>query len=125
MIKSPRKVLNAIITICVVSLIIGCFAALISNGNKCVEHNYSLSELSEGTYGWYYRVSSQVPAQNYDVITLCCNGTVATFQGNVHITYTDNKEPYAIVKDYNLVNADEVYVYVPSGTIRFQENVGV
>jgi len=125
MIKSPRKVLNAIITICVVSLIIGCFAALISHGNKCVEHNYSLSELSEGTYGWYYRVSSQVPAQNYDVITLCCNGVVATFQGNVHITYTDSKEPYAVVKDYNLVNADKIYVYVPRGTIHFQENVGV
>lgn len=119
-----KRLKSVVTSVCVV-LVLGILSfTLVSYGNKCEEYRYSLSELSDHTYGRYYRVSSRVPAQNYEVITLCCNGNVVTHQGDVNIFYTD-QEPYAVVKSYNVVNADEICVYVPKGTISFQENVGV
>ena len=119
-----KKFRPAITPVCI-ALVLGIlFFALVSYGNKYEERKYSLVELSNNTYGWYYRVSSRVPAQNYEVITLCCDGSIVTFQGDVNIVYTD-QNPYVVVKDYNIVNADEICVYVPKGTISFQENVGV
>lgn len=100
------------------------FTSLISYGNKFEEHTYSASPLSENIYAWYHQVYSSTPAQNYDVITLCCDGTVMTFQGNVTIIYTKQK-PYVTVRSYNMVHGDEVCVYVPEGGVLFQEDVGV
>ena len=87
------------------------------------EYRYSLFELDDGVYGVYTNVVSNVPAHNYEMITICCNGQFRTYKGNVVITYTD-AEPYVIVQDYyNIVNNEQVYLYVPYGSIQFQNNV--
>ena len=80
-------------------------------------------ELDDGVYAVCTNFVSNVPANNYEMITICCNGQIRTYKGNVSITYTD-KKPYAIVKDYyNLVNGEEVFIYVPYGSVEFQSNV--
>lgn len=107
--------------IAVFLLFIGC---MIHYGNQYTEHKYSLSEMNDGVYAIYYNTHSRVPAQNYEVITLCCEGNLYTFTGNVYISFTDS-EPYAKVKNYNRVNDDEIYVYVPQGTVNYQESVNI
>lgn len=123
MTKSKRAA-KTILKLFIVTILCCCWMAIASQGDGYTERDYALSELSDGVYGWYNRVSSQVPAQNYDVITLCCDGVVVTFQGEVYITYT-TANPHVVVKDSNFVNSDEIYVYVPQGTISFRENVGI
>ena len=96
----------------------------VKNETEYVETKYSLSELNDGVYAGYYTTHSATPAHNYEVITLNCNGNIYTFQGHVQITYTDN-DPYVIYQKRNIVNADRMYVYVPSGSVEFQGSVMV
>ena len=49
------------------------------------EYSYELQEIKDGTYAIYHSVSSNVPANNYDVITICYNGQIHMFQGEVII----------------------------------------
>ena len=88
------------------------------------EKEYQLSEVESGIYCIYNAVSSNIPAENYKMVTLCCNGRIATFKGTVTITYTATN-PRAVVKDYNIVNGDQIMVFVPRDTVKFQENIGI
>ena len=96
----------------------------IKNETEYVETKYNLFELNDGVYATYYTTHSTVPAHNYEVVTLNCDGNIYTFQGHVQITYT-NDDPYVIYQKRNIVNADTMYVYVPSGSVEFQASVMV
>ena len=93
-------------------------------GNQSTENTYQLSEINEGVYAIYYNTHSRVPAQNYEVVTVCCNGNIYTFKGDVHITYVYTETDIK-VKQYNLVNNDEVCIYVPKGTVVYEESVNI
>ena len=118
---------NIATTMTCITFIIGVIViigSLINHGNKYTEYQSPLYEMSDGVYAIYYTTHSSVPAYNYEVVTVCCNGNICTFKGNVNISFT-NDEPYIKVKQYNIVNADEVYVYVPQGTVNYQPSVNV
>ena len=99
-------------------------ACMIHYGNRSTENTFQLSEVNDGVYAIYYSTHSRVPAQNYEVITVCYDGNIHTFKGSVQISYVDT-EPYATVKQYNLVNSDEVHIYVPKGTVAYEESVNI
>ena len=113
-----------IIFIGIIVLIVAAIAGMIHYGNQYTEHEYQLYEMNDGVYAIYYTTHSRAPAYNYEVVTLCCNGNVYTFQGNVYISFT-NDEPYVKVRDCNTVNADDIYVYVPQGTVAYQQSVNI
>jgi hypothetical protein len=113
------------ITVIVVFVsLIGLCIGLAVHANQYTEHEYQLNEIQDGIYGTYSTVVSNIPAQNYDIITLCCNGSIRTFKGTVHISYT-NGDAYVKYKNSNTVNADELWVYVPFGTIQYQGTTGI
>ena len=125
--KSNKKsgLVSAIIAIIFIILPITLFVIWgIKSETEYVETKYNLSELNDGVYAIYYTTHSTVPAHNYTVITLNCNGNIYTFRGHVQITYTDD-DPYVIYQKRNIVNADRMYVYVPSGSVEFQGSVMV
>ena len=97
---------------------------IIHYGNRSTVNTFQLSEVNDGVYAIYYSTHSRVPAQNYEVITVCNNGDIYTFKGSVQISYVDT-EPYATVKQYNLVNSDEVHIYVPKGTVSYEESINI
>ena len=113
-----------VVVIIILLLVIGLIAYLIVYSNQYTEHEYALYEIQDGVYGIYSTVVSSIPAYNYDTITLCCNGNVRTFKGTVHISYTDG-DAYVKHKASNTVNADELWVYVPFGTIEYQSATGI
>ena len=115
---------STVIIIGIISAFILFIACMIHYGNRSTENTYRLSEVNDGVYAIYYSTHSRVPAQNYEVITVCCDGNIYTFKGSVQISYVDT-EPYATVKQYNLVNSDEVHIYVPKGTVAYEENVNI
>ena len=125
--KSNKKsgLVPAIIAIILVILQIKLFVIWgIKSETEYVETKYNLFELNDGVYAIYYTTHSTVPAHNCKVITLNCNGNIYTFRGDVQITYTDD-DPYVIYQKRNIVNADRMYVYVPSGSVEFQGSVMV
>lgn len=113
-----------VVVVAIFLITIGLFGFLIIYGDQCTEYEYRLTEVQDGIYGTYSTVVSSIPAQNYDIITLCCNGNIRTFKGTVHIFYIDG-DAYVKHKDSNIVNADELWVYVPFGTIEYQGTTGI
>lgn len=101
--------------------VIGC---LINYGNQYTEYRYLLSEMSDGVYAIYYNTHSRVPAENYEVVTICCESNVYTFKGDINISFTD-EEPYLYAKKFNLVNSDEIHIYIPQDTLVYEESVNI
>ena len=108
----------------VLALIILPVSCIVRQNTQYTEYKYQLDEISNGVYAIYYNTHSRVPAYNYDVVTLCCDGNVHTFKGDVYISYTNDK-PHAVARISNLVNSDDVYVYVPKGTVVYQPSVDI
>lgn len=95
------------------------------SADKAEETTVQLDELSNGIYAIYYTTHSSVPAQNYEVVTLNCDGNIQTFKGKVTISYT-NYSPYAEINSYKyLVNTDEIHIYVPQGSVEYQMGVNI
>ena len=115
----PTIVISGIIAVFLLFI-----ACMIHYGNRSTENTFQLSEVNDGVYAIYYNTHSRVPSENYEVITVCFNGNIYTFKGSVQISYV-NTEPYATVKQYNLVNSDEVHIYVPKGTVVYEESVNI
>ena len=115
---------STVIIIGIISAFVLFIICMIHYGNRSTENTLQLSEVNDGVYAIYYSTHSRVPAQNYEVITVCCNGNIYTFKGSVQISYVDT-EPYATVKQYNLVNSDEVHIYLPKGTVAYEESVNI
>lgn len=120
-----RKSNTIAISLTIIIGLIVIIGSLINYGNKYIEYQSTLYEMNDGVYAIYYTTHSRVPAYNYEVITVCCNGSISTFKGDVNISFTNDK-PYIRVKQYyNIVNSDEVYVYVPQGTVDYQSSVDI
>ena len=83
---------------------------------------YTLEEVDEGVYGYYYRTHSSIPAYNYEVIVLCIDGQVYNMAGHVNIHYTDN-EHKLIWKDTNQIYSDTFDIYIPRGSVVLKPDV--
>ena len=117
---TKTKIIGFLITM----FILGSIIFLIYQSEKYTENRYDLSELDENVYAIYYTTYSNVPAHNYEVVTLCVNNNVYTYKGDVSISYTEDK-PYAIIKEYNMVNEDKVHIYVPLNTVIYEKGVSI
>lgn len=112
----------------IVGLIIGCVYLV----KGCYNHTYVesttvecvLSEINDGVYGYYNTVSSRAPAHNYEMITLCVNGSIRTFKGHVNINYTNGQSKLVWVQK-NYIYGDIMNIYVPYGSIEMRPNVGL
>ena len=65
-----------VIIIGIISAFILFIACMIHYGNRSTENTFQLSEVNNGVYAIYYNTHSRVPSQNYEVITVCCNGNI-------------------------------------------------
>jgi hypothetical protein len=117
MIKDIAKI---IVFTLVGTLIVGGIISFVmwvyNNNTKYDELEYALEEIEDGVYGYYGVTVSSIPAQNYQMITVYYGGSMRTLKGDIQICYTSG-EPKIYIKDYNIVNADDIIVYVPKGTI--------
>lgn len=119
-----KQVKNILTTIGVALLILLPMLILmftvISDSYKFKEYNLSLNEISENIYASYYQVHSAAPAYNYEVVTICSNGNVQTFSGDVNIVFTDSV-PHAEVKDYyKRVHGTEITIYIPQNSVKYE-----
>lgn len=122
------KIMKWVIGIAIVAVIIFGFVSCAKHFYDCATYEnvveYKLLEIDDGVYGYYNTVSSNTPAHNYQVITLCLNGSVQTLKGYVNIHYTTG-ESKLIWTQTKTVNNDTIDVYVPHGSIEMRPNVGL
>lgn len=123
--KKIKHLIAIIIAWAIGACVVVGFVNLIDYAKEFRETKYELDEIESGAYAICYRTQSSIPAQNYDVITFCSKGNIYTFDGEVSVSYTE-ENPYAIVEDYvNCVHGATIYIYVPKGSVDWQENVGI
>lgn len=122
--KNSKKIFTFLkytgITI-IIAIFILCF---VQHVTSYTEYTYNLSEIENDKYAIYYQTHSRTPSENYEVVILCCNGNICTFEGSVTITYTD-ETPYVYIKDVNLTHGDEINVYLPTGSVKFEQSVNI
>lgn len=93
--------------------------------NKYSEYEYKLEPIENQTYVIYYNTYSNVPANNYEVVIFSSNGVLHTLKGEIHVNFVDNNY-HAKVKDYeNIVNASEVWLYIPKNSLSYRDNINI
>lgn len=122
--KFIKKYKSYIIAVLVVVSVLFIIVRWSENQTEYHESRYELEEIEKGVYANYYQTHSAVPAQNYEVAEICVDGNIFTYRGSINISYID-EQPYAIVKKNNLVNDDEVYLYIPKGTLQRLSSVQI
>lgn len=105
-------------------LFVGCWK-MIKYTNYSEASAFDLQEIKEGTYIIYHSVSSNVPADNYDVVLLRYENQIHEYKGCVTICSTNDKPHVKIISRPNISNNDEVFVFVPDGTVEFANNVSL
>lgn len=115
-----EKILLSIIVI-FATLFIGYFVWVIGESiyrrYNPIEWTATIEELESGIYGYTSTMVSNVPAENYEMLTVLCNGTYMNIKGHVKIVY-DSNAPYIEYKSTNTVNADSVIIHVQKGQIK-------
>lgn len=115
-----EKILLSIIVI-FATLFIGYFVWVIGDGiyrhYNPIEWTATIEVLESGIYGYTSTMISNVPAENYEMLTVLCNGTYMNIKGHVKIVY-DSNAPYIEYKSTNTVNADSVIIHVQKGQIK-------
>lgn len=115
-----EKILLSIIVI-FTTLFIGYFVWVIGDSiyrhYNPIEWTATIEELESGIYGYTSTMVSNVPAENYEMLTVLCNGTYMNIKGHVKIVY-DSNTPYIEYKSTNTINADSVIVHVQKGQIK-------
>ena len=117
-----KKILKYIL---IAAIIFGCIYGLKSccdYSTYSETHEYSLTELDDGIYGYYNAVTSNIPSENYEMIVLCLNGQIYTLKDDVNIHYTDN-EHRLVWTSTNIVNGDTFDIYVPFDSIEMRPNL--
>ena len=115
-----EKILLSIIVI-FVTLFIGYFVWVIGDSiyrhYNPIEWTATIEELESGIYGYTSTMVSNVSAENYEMLTVLCNGTYMNIKGHVKIVY-DSNAPYIEYKSTNTVNADSVIIHAQKWQIK-------
>lgn len=115
-----EKILLSIIVI-FTTLFIGYFVWAIGDGiyrhYNPIEWTAAIEELEPGIYGYTSTTVSNIPAENYEMLTVLCNGTYMNIKGHVQIVY-DSNTPYIEYKSTSIVNADSVIIHAQKGQIK-------
>ena len=119
-ISLDEKILLSIIVI-FATLFIGYFVWTIGEGiyrqYNPIEWTATVEELEPGIYGYTSTTVSNIPAENYEMLTVLCNGTYMNIKGHVQIVY-DSNTPYIEYKSTSIVNADSVIIHAQKGQIK-------
>lgn len=104
-----------------ITLVVGYFVWAIGDGiyrhYNPIEWTATIEELEPGIYGYTSTMVSNIPAENYEMLTVLCNGIYMNIKGRVKIVY-DSNAPYIEYKSTNTVNTDSVIIHVQKGQIK-------
>lgn len=120
--KLAKKIVKYVL---IAAIIFGCVYGLKSCHDFMAyseTHEYNLTDFGDGIYGYYNAVTSNIPAENYEMIVVCLNGQIYTLKGDVNIHYTDN-EHRLVWTSTNVVHGDTFDIYVPFGSIEMRPNL--
>ena len=93
--------------------------------NKTEKYECEIEEIQNEIYVRYQSTVSRVPAQNYEIITVCANGQLITYKGSVEFIFTENENKIEVTEKPNMVRSDKVTVYTSKDSIEYLETVSI
>ena len=118
--KKFFKTIIPIIAISIVALIL-----FLNWANKTEKYECEIEEIQNGIYVRYQSTVSRVPAHNYEIITVCIDGKLATYKGSIEFIFTENENKIEVTEKPNLVRNDKVIVYTPKDSVEYLGTVGI
>lgn len=86
-----KKFFKTIISIIVIAVSIIALILFLDWANKTEKYECKIEEIQSGIYVRYQSTVSRTPAYNYEIITVCINGKLITYKGNVEFIFQKTK----------------------------------
>ena len=118
-----KKFFKTIIPIIVISIV--ALILFLNWANKTEKYECEIEEIQNGIYVRYQSTVSCVPAHNYEIITVCIDGQLITYEGNVEFIFTENENKIEVTEKPNIVHSDKVIVYTPKDSVEYLGTVGI
>lgn len=65
------------------------------------------------------------PAYNYEIITVCINGQLITYEGSVEFIFVENENKIEVTEKPNIVHSDKVIVYTSKDSVEYLGTIGI
>lgn len=117
-----KKFFKTIISIIV---IVAALILFLNWANKTEKYECEIEEIQSGIYARYQSTASSIPADNYEIITVCINGQLITYEGNVEFIFVENENKIKVTEKPNIVHSDKVIVYIPKDSVEYLGIVGI
>ena len=118
--KKPFKIIIAIIVVSIIILIL-----FLNWANKTEKYECEIEEIQNGIYARYQSTASSIPAYNYEIITVCINGQLITYDGNVEFIFVENENKIKVTEKPNMVHSDKVIVYTSKDSVEYLGTIGI
>lgn len=120
-----NKLFKTIIAITVIAAIVIGIKIFWNWANKTEKYECEIEEIQSGIYARYQSTASSTPAYNYEIITVCINGQLITYEGNVEFIFVENENKIEVTEKPNIVHSDKVIVYTPKDSVEYLGTVGI
>ena len=120
--KKSFKIIIAITAIVAIAIGIKAFWNWV---NETKKYECEIEEIQDGIYARYQSTVSRAPAYNYEIITVCINGQLITYEGNVEFIFVENENKIKVTEKPNIVHSDKVIVYTSKDSVEYLGTVGI
>ena len=117
-----KKFFKTIIPIIVIAVALILF---LNWANKTEKYECEIEEIQNGIYARYQSTASSTPAYNYEIITVCINGQLITYEGNVEFIFVENENKIEVTEKPNMVRNDKIIVYTSKDSVEYLGTVGI
>lgn len=120
-----KNFFKTIIPIIVISVSIVALILFLNWANKTKKYECKIEEIQSGIYARYQSTASSVPADNYEIITVCINGQLITYKGSVEFIFVENENKIKVTEKPSIVHGDKVIVYTSKDSVEYLGTVGI
>ena len=112
-------------TIIPIIVIVVALILFLNWANKTEKYECEIEEIQSGIYVRYQSTASCTPAYNYEIITVCINGQLITYNGSVEFIFVENENKIEVTEKPNMVHGDKVIVYTSKDNVEYLGTVGI
>lgn len=120
-----KKFFKIIIPTIVIVISIVALILFLNWVNKTEKYECEIEEIQSGIYARYQSTVSRAPAYNYEVITVCINRQLITYNGSVEFIFTEDENKIEVTEKPNMVRNDKIIVYTSKDSVEYLGTVGI
>lgn len=94
-----KKFFKIIIPTIVIVISIVALILFLNWVNKTEKYECEIEEIQSGIYARYQSTVSRAPAYNYEIITVCINRQLITYNGSVEFIFTEDENKIEVTEN--------------------------